>query len=64
MDIGIKESILAIITVNKECVSGGSVPVFYAKNKEEREKIALLIAKITLGMVHDLENGAYIIVRH
>ena len=64
MDIGIKESIMAIITINRESVSSYGAPVFYAKDEEEREKIALYVSKITLGMVHDLENGCYIIVRH
>lgn len=64
MDIGIKEAIIAIVTTNEKAVSGGSVPTFYVKDEEERDKVSLLISKITLGMIHDLENGCYIIVRH
>ncbi|KNF08712.1 hypothetical protein CLPU_5c00190 [Gottschalkia purinilytica] len=64
MDVGIKEYILAIITTNKDSVSGGSVPVFYTKDKEEQEKVSILISKITTGMIHDLENGCYVIVKH
>ncbi|WP_427338517.1 capping complex subunit for YIEGIA [Caloranaerobacter sp. DY30410] len=64
MDIGFKETILAVVTTRKDIVCGDNVPVFYVKDEEEREKIALLLSKITLGMVHDLENGAYVIVRH
>lgn len=64
MDVGIKETIIAIVTTDKNVVSGGNVPTFIAKNDEEKEKIALLISKVTLGMIHDLENGCYIIVRH
>lgn len=64
MDVGFKETILAVVTTRKDTVIGDNVPVFYVKDEEEREKIALLISKITLGMVHDLENGAYVIVRH
>ncbi|KGG79756.1 capping complex subunit for YIEGIA [Caloranaerobacter azorensis] len=64
MDVGIKEAILAVVTIRKDIVCGENIPVFYAKDEEEREKIALLLSKITLGMVHDLENGAYVIVRH
>lgn len=64
MDIGIKEYIIAVVTTNPEKISSGGVPVFYAKDEEERKKVALYIAKTTLGMVHDLDNGCYIIVRH
>lgn len=64
MDVGIKETIIAVVTVNKDVVLGEGVPIFYARDEKEREKISLLISKITLGMVHDLENGSYVIVRH
>lgn len=64
MDVGFKENILAIVTIKKELVSSGTTPIFYARDEDEREKISLLLAKVTLGMVHDLENGSYIIVRH
>ena len=64
LDVGFKENILAIITIDKNKVSSGTVPTFYAKDEEEREKVALLLSKIMMGMVHDLENGSYVIVRH
>ncbi len=64
MDVGIKESILAIVTTDREKVSSSTVPIFYAESEEEKERIALLIGKITLSMAHDLENGCYIIVKH
>lgn len=64
MDVGIKDCILAIITTDNKAVSGGSVPTFYAKNKEEQKKIALTISKVTMGMIHDLENGCLVIVKH
>ena len=64
MDVGIKESIVAIVTTDEKSVSGGSVPTFYAKDEEEKNRVSLLISKITQGMIHDLENGCFIIVRH
>lgn len=64
MDIGVKDTILAIITIDKSKVSGGSVPTFYAKDMEEQKKIAFNISKITTGMIHDLENGCLVVVRH
>ncbi|QXM05837.1 capping complex subunit for YIEGIA [Crassaminicella indica] len=64
MDFGIKDNIIAIITTDRSMVSTTTVPVFYAKTEEQKEKIALLVSKITMGMVHDLENGSYVIVKH
>ncbi|HAA09774.1 MAG: capping complex subunit for YIEGIA [Syntrophomonadaceae bacterium] len=64
MDAGLKEVILAIITWNPDKVKGGGCPVFYAQDQKEMEKTALLLARILGGMVHDLENDVYIIVKH
>ncbi len=63
MDFGIKENIIAIITLNNK-VQSATAPVFYVDSEKEQEETALLIAKITLGMVHDLRNGVYVVVRH
>ena len=64
MDYGIKDSIIAIITTDRSMISTTTVPVFYANTKEDKERVALLVSKITTGMVHDLENGSYVIVKH
>lgn len=64
MDTSLKEAILAIVTSNPDKVSGGGCPVFLAQNQEEMEKTSLLLARILGGMVHDLENDVFIIVRH
>ncbi|WP_129596401.1 capping complex subunit for YIEGIA [Anaerophilus nitritogenes] len=64
MDFGIKENIVAIVTTDKNMISTTTVPVFYANSEEQKEKTALLVSKITMGMVHDLENGSYVIVKH
>lgn len=64
MDFGIKENIVAIITRDRSMISTTTVPVFYANTEEEQEKTALLVAKVTMGMVHDLDNGSYVVVRH
>jgi len=63
MDFGIKDNILAIVSLNRNVISS-TTPIFYVNNEEEREELALLIAKVTMGMVHDLRNGTYVIVRH
>ncbi|MDR5657910.1 hypothetical protein RH915_00245 [Serpentinicella sp. ANB-PHB4] len=64
MDYGIKELIIAIITTNRELVSGGTAPIFYVENDEKKEEKALLVSKTTMGMVHDIGDGTYIVVKH
>ena len=64
MDIGITSKILAVVTLDESKIKGADVPIFIAEDQKERETVSLLIAKITTGMVHDLENGCYIIVKH
>ena len=62
---GISEDrIIAVITTNSKRVLHSGPPVFYAKNKKEAERTALLLAKVTLAMIHDIENECYIIVKH
>lgn len=63
MDIGIKESIVALVSLNKN-VTSASAPIFYVDSEEKQEETAILIAKITMGMVHDLRNGVYAVVKH
>lgn len=63
MDIGLGDYIVALVTTGKDKVGGGA-PIFYATSKEEMDKLAIYLAKMTKGMVHDLENGVYVIVRH
>lgn len=63
MDVNLIGNVIAAVTVRPERVSGG-IPVFHARDEKEMERLSVHIAKITLGMVHDLENGTYIIVRH
>ena len=60
-----EDLILAIITKNKNRQKvGGGVPIFYADDDQEMEKVSALLARLTLGMVHDLENGVKIIIKH
>lgn len=57
------KKILAVVTLDMDRVAGGA-PIFYAANEDEREKTARYLARILDAMVHDLENGTYIIVAH
>jgi hypothetical protein len=62
-NIIIKEIILAVVTVNKNQPASG-VPVFYAEDEKERDKIAFCICKALAAVSHDLGNGSCIIVKH
>lgn len=55
--------ILAVVSLKMDQVAGGA-PIFFVSSEEEREQVALYLAKTLDAMVHDLENGTYIIVRH
>ncbi|HAA89491.1 MAG TPA: hypothetical protein DCE07_02760 [Peptococcaceae bacterium] len=63
MDTELVGAVLAVITLNPEMVAGGA-PIFIARNEEEQKRIALILSRVLKGMVHDLENGTYIIVKH
>ena len=55
--------LLAIITMNINKVKGGGVPVFIAEDEEEIQRLATLTSRIFKAMVHDLENGIYLLYR-
>ena len=57
------EDVIAIITEDRNLVGGGA-PIFYVSSLDEKERVAQYLSRITRGMVHDLSNGVYIIVRH
>lgn len=64
MDTDLKNYILAIITTDMLKVNGGGCPVFLVQDKNEQNKLSLILARILGGIAHDLENGIYIIVKH
>lgn len=64
MSTEIINAILACVTHDREKVSYGMAPIFYTSDKEESERVAFYIAKVTTGMVHYLENDVYIVIKH
>jgi predicted FMN-binding regulatory protein PaiB len=60
--VNINNLILAAVVRDTGLAAG--VPLFLARNAEEQQKIAAYLARILNGMVHDLENGVLIVVRH
>ncbi len=55
--------ILAVITDNVDKVGGGA-PIFYAKDKEDMSKLALLLSRCLGAAVHDLQNDVLVIIKH
>ena len=57
--------ILAIVTYkkNKNKVAGGA-PIFFVNNEKELENRSMLLARITLGMVHDIGDSIKVIISH
>ena len=62
-EIALTQCILAAVCLDKDKV-GGACPVFNVASQEEQMKTCLLLARILGGIVHDLENGVFIIVKH
>lgn len=63
MEVELEQLIAAVIVRDPAQAWGGS-PVFFARTEEEQNNVALLLGRILDGMVHDLENGVLIVVRH
>ena len=65
MRTSLVKSILAVVALKGDTsVEAGGTVVFYARDEEEREKMATTLGRITEGVVHELENGLKIIVKH
>jgi len=62
-ETSLNHCILAVVSMHPEKVSG-ACPTFIAASQEEQQKICLLLARILGGIVHDLENDVFIIVKH
>ncbi|WP_353894380.1 hypothetical protein PRVXH_001177 [Proteinivorax hydrogeniformans] len=43
---------------------GGMAPIFVAKDRQEQQKISMYISRITQSVLHDLENGVLMLVKH
>ncbi len=64
MEVILTKVILAIIAIERNSVTSGSVPIFYAKDEAEQEKIAIVLSRVTEGVIHELENGVKILIKH
>lgn len=63
MRIRPSEWILAVITTDPG-YRGAGAPVFYAKDQDELERMALHLSRVTLGSAHEVAPGTLVIMRH
>ncbi len=56
-----ESKIVALITIEPDKVSSASVPVFFENSLEDAEQTARILARITRGVVHSLNNGVLVI---
>lgn len=64
MNVGVNDYTLGIITTDKNMKNIGGCPLFYANDEQDLQKKAMLMAKSVGGMVHELDKGILIIVKH
>lgn len=62
--INLTQAIIAIVTANSGTVVSSGAPVFVVSSRQEAEEKAVAIARILDGMVHDIGDDTFIIVRH
>ncbi|MBS4030732.1 MAG: hypothetical protein KGZ63_04840 [Clostridiales bacterium] len=62
MQITITKMIMAAVTCEERKIHG--VPVFYARDEEEQERMAVMLSRVMEAVAHDMGNGVYIIVKH
>ncbi|MBI2874061.1 MAG: hypothetical protein HYY09_03145 [Firmicutes bacterium] len=63
MDVELNRAVMAVITREQRKTAGGA-PIFHVESDEEMTRVAGNLARILDGIVHDLENGVWIVVRH
>ncbi|RQD73215.1 MAG: hypothetical protein D5R97_09755 [Candidatus Syntrophonatronum acetioxidans] len=63
MDVTISKFILAAVTTKTGLVEG-NFPIFVAESQEEQERMARTLGRVLEGVVHDMENGVFILVKH
>ena len=60
-----QSNIIALVALKKDKNKiGGGTPMFFVENNQELEELSMLLARITMAMVHDLGNNIKVIIRH
>lgn len=61
--VGLEGQLLAVVTVNEKKVIG-DIPIFLAGSVEEMEQWALVLARTTRAMVHQLDPEVLLLIKH
>jgi hypothetical protein len=64
VEVLIRNELVAIVTQNPSQVAGGGVPIFYAQDLADSERIALCLSRTLSAMVHELGRGTYFLTHH
>ena len=59
----LEKYILAVITMHPDAGIAG-LPIFYAKDEQEQNRLANLLEAILDGIAHKISDWVYIIVKH
>lgn len=63
MGMSLEKTILAIISTQRDNISGGA-PIFYVKDENELQQKAAVLEAILDGIAHEIDNSTFIVVRH
>lgn len=61
--VGLEGQLLAVVTVNQTKVIG-DIPIFLAGDVEEMERWALVLARTTRAMIHELDPEVLLLIKH
>jgi hypothetical protein len=56
-------TIIAVVSLDRERIAGGA-PIFLVDTAEDQQAVAFKLEKILDATAHDLQNGAFILVKH
>lgn len=54
--------LVSVITTDKSNMGGGGAPIFYAKDREDLQKVSHLLEKIMDCAAHEINEDLFIIV--
>lgn len=61
--VGMEGQLLAVVTTNEKKVIG-DIPIFLAGSTGEMEQWALVLARTTRAMVHELDSEVLLLIKH
>lgn len=61
--VGMEGQLLAVVTVNERKVIG-DIPIFLAGDADEMQRWALVLARTTRAMIHELDPEVLLLIKH